>query len=294
MFRHFPNPIDNLSTRFTSSARPVRLGGSVNRSGLTMIELLVASAIMVLIVGALAFLAKAVQVGAEYGGGHGEAIQNARVVLERITHMANEATTSQSFPGMLVVPHTDDGVEIPDTLVVWHPDGDAIDPEGLPRYNEIVIYCPNADRPNELIELTAPGDTRTVPAYSDQSGWQTTIEALKASDTTRQIVMTDLLRTASVDDTAPSDTKVSCVRFKLRLRPSEQQIAEFEAGTTPWNELPWIQNIYSDSLGLRQVWLRIELQLVPGQRARNNTQKSLTAIPFFDSATVHYTIKNNT
>ena len=270
-----------------------RDGGPIGnaRSGLTFIELLVAAAIMAMIIAALAMLAKAVQVGVEYGGNHGEVIQNARVTLERITHMANEATTSPDFPGLLVVPEVVDGNEYPDTLVIWHPSsGTPYDPDGRPRFDELVIYCPNPDRPNELLELTAPGDTRTVPKYNEASNWKTEIDALKNSDATRKTVLTALVRMASTDGTNMAYSLRPCVRFNVRLRPSEANLTEFGDGNVPWEELPWVQNIYSPSIGLRQVWMRVEMQLVPGSHGQTEENNRDSALTFLDSAAVHYTL----
>ncbi|HLA84920.1 MAG TPA: prepilin-type N-terminal cleavage/methylation domain-containing protein [Thermoguttaceae bacterium] len=281
----------------SGQARP--LNGTARRSGLTLVELLVASAIMVLIVGALGVLAKAVQMGAQYSGGHGEAIQHARVTLERITRIANEATTSQTFPGILTLATTAGGNSYPDTLVVWHPDDAPADPARLtPRFNELVIFCASLEQPNELIQLTAPGDTRPVPEYTDQSVWRAAVESLRQSDVTRQIVMTNLVRTASADGSGLPSSLRPCVRFNVRLRPSETQLTAYENGTysndeakeEAWKEIPWVQNIYSPSLGLRQVWLRIELQLTPGDAAQENATGEETAIPFLDSATVYYSV----
>lgn len=261
------------------------------RAGLTLVELLVGAAVMAIVATALAALANAVYLGAEYSGGHGEAVQNARVTLERITRLASEATTSPRFPGMIVVAAEQNAHSFPDTLVIWHPTTTPLDPAGLPRFNELAIYCPDADRPNELIELTAPGDTRTVPEYTDLNDWAEEIEALKASSTARRVILTSLVRTASADATGSATNLRACVRFNVRYRPSDADLAKYEADEVSWEELPWVQNIYSHSLGLRQVWLRIELQLMPGSQAKDDTDGGQTAIPFFDSASVHYTLK---
>jgi len=262
------------------------------RSGLTLIELLVASAIMGMTVAALAVLAHAVQVGTEYGEGHGEAIQHGRVTLERITRLANEATTSPQFPGFLPLYVEQDGNRYPDTLVVWHPTGTPVDPEGLPRFNEVVIFCPHAEQPNELIQLTAPDDTRTVPPYDDRTAWLAEVDALKGSESSRQVALTPLVRTASTDGSDTPDKQRACVRFNVRLRPSETELAECTAGEVDWDKLPWVQNIYSSTLGLRQAWLRIELQLMPGSDAQARGMSGQTAIPFFDSAAVYYTLED--
>jgi prepilin-type N-terminal cleavage/methylation domain-containing protein len=286
MFRQCHNPTSDVARGTPRASGPRRA-----RAGLTLVELMVAAAIMAIIVTALAALANAVYVGADYSGGHGEAVQNARVTLERITRLANEATASPQFPGILLVPRQQSGRTFPDTVVIWHPASTPFDPAGLPRFNELVIFCPNASRPNELIELTAPGDTRTVPEYTNLSGWISEIDALKNSTTARRILLTNLVRTASADGSVSAASRRACVRFNVRYHPSDANLTDWKNGNVTWEELPWVQNIYSHSLGLRQVWLRIELQLMPGSQAKTRTSGSLTAIPFFDSASMHYTLK---
>jgi len=287
----FPRCPDPLSTR---ARKPNRA-----RSGLTLVELLVAAAIMAIVVAALATLSRALYAGAEYGGGHGEAIQHARVALERITRLANEATTSPEFPGMIVVAAQQGGYQYPDTLVVWHPAAVAADPAGRPRFNELVIFCTKADQPNERIELTAPGDTRIVPEYDDLNDWAEEIDNLKSSSSTRQTVLTNLVRTAFAGSGASGTELRGCVRFNVRMRPADDNdpldcdLEAFHAGRKSWEDLPWVQNIYSHSLGLRQGWLRIELQLTPGDQAHSDQSGARAAIPFFDSAAVHYTLRND-
>jgi len=63
----------------------------------------------------------------------------------------------------------------PDTLVVWRPTGTPANPTGLPLYSELVIYCPHPTIPNQFVEMTAPTNTQTVPAATDQAGWQTAL-----------------------------------------------------------------------------------------------------------------------
>ena len=107
------------------------------------------------------------------------ATQHARVALDRITRTIYGATANEQFPGCIVVAETINGWRYPDTLVIWRPNGAAANPNGLPRYCELVIYCPHPNNPNQLVEITAPTDTRTVPAVTDTSSWQSEIAAIK-------------------------------------------------------------------------------------------------------------------
>jgi hypothetical protein len=270
---------------------------------------MVACTIMALVVAALAVLADAVQLGAEYGDGHGQAVQHARVTLERITRVANKATANaylpsdpRYFPGLLVVTSLEGEDEYPDALVAWNPgaaqgkpSAAPVDPNGLPRFNELVIFCPRAGHPNELIELTAPTDARVVPAYGDQAAWLAEIEALKNSATTHKVTLTNLVRTASTDGSGSVGSWRACVRFNVRLRPTAEDLAVYEAQAPgdrdeAWKELPWAQNIYSPSVGLRQVWLRVELQLLAGKPPADGASVQ-QPIPFFDSAAVYYSLE---
>ena len=262
-----------------------RTPAACGRRGLTLIELMIASAIMTMVVGALAVLSRAVQVGCDYSSDHGEAVQHARVVLERITRFVNGATASSEFPGILVLDRTEGGYSFPDTLVVWHPATTAFDPKGRPRFEELVVFCTSPDRPQELLELTFPGNTGMVPPLADPVAWSGALDGLIGLSTTRRTVLTDRLRTASVDGSDNAASRRACARFHARFRPSDQELAAYTAGDVAWNELPWVQNVYGPSGGLRQVLLRIELQLAPGKASNGRA-----GVTFFDSAAVYYVV----
>jgi len=257
------------------------------RTGFTLLELLIALSIMVIIVSVLGGLAKAVQLSAEYGEGHTEATQHARVIMERITRMVSQATANESFPGFIVVAETVESWRFPDTLVVWHPEGSAADPDGLPRYNELVIYCVDPYSPNRLVEVTVPNDTRTVPPVTDEAAWVSAIESVRTSSWNQKVTLTELVRVCWVTEGSRS-TRRGAVRFQTRLRPSAEQWVEYEDGTIDWSDLAWVQGIYGSQTGLRQAWLRMELQLMPGEVAMKNDPGGQQAIPFLGSAVLYY------
>ena len=190
-----------------------------------MLELLIAMSIMVMVVGTLGVLAKAIQQSYAYTEGHGTATQHARVALDRIANTVAQSTTNDQFPGAIVVADTVGEWRFPDVLVVWRPTNDPIDPDGLPRFNELVIYCPNVDEPNELVELTLPGDTRTVPPVSNLSQWRSEISAIRTGGSGNSVTLTKLLRTCLTTDASESGAR-GAVRFETRLRPS---LAEWDA-----------------------------------------------------------------
>ncbi len=251
---------------------------------MTLLELLIALSIMVGIVGTLGVLAKGVEDAFEYVEGHGTATQHARVAMDRIARTVREATANDQFPGVLVVDTQVGAWRFPDTLAVWHPTGEPADPDGLPRYNELVIYCPDPSAPNRLVEITVADDARTVSANA--SGWMANIESIKNSNAARIVKLTELVRTASVSNAADASQRAA-IRFETRLRPSDTQWQDYENGDTDWEDLPWVQGIYGSQTGLRQVWLRTELQLIPGIDTAAAASAQQT-IPFFGSAALYY------
>lgn len=267
--------------------RRCRKSKAARRGGLSLLELLIALAIMVMVVGTLAGLSRAVQLSSEYSDGHGMATQHGRVALERITRTVNEATANEQFPGFLVLAGVQSGWRFPDTLVVWHPTGPPVDPEGLPRFNELVVYCPDPASPNQLLEITLPSNSSQAPAVGDASGWRATVEAFLDSTSSRKTALTGLMRTARVSEDGTSTLR-GAVRFESRLRPSAVDWASYQAGTIAWKDLNWVQGVYGSQTGLRQAWLRIELQLMPGETAAANDPNGQQAIPLFGSAAIYY------
>ncbi len=265
--------------------------GSRRFRGLTLIELLIAMSIMAMVVGTLGALAHGVQLGYEYTEGHGLAVQHARVVLERISRRVEECTAGEQFPGFLVVPQYEGGVELPEMLVVWHPSGTASDPNGLPRYNELVLYTPNAYAPNQLLEVTIAGDTRTVPPPNDLARWRSELASLRNTWRWQAFPLTSLLRVCRVSGALGNAQGRGAVRFQSRLRPSEADWARYQSGDLEWSELPWVRGIYGSRTGLRQAALQIELQLMPGDVPVAADAGTHTALPFFGAAARYYPLE---
>ena len=117
------------------------------RRGLTLAELLIASTIMALMATGMASLAFTVEMGNRHAKNLGIATQHARVAIGRIERALYSAHTSEQFPGFAVFSETEGSFSFPDTLVIWHPSGAPQDPDGLPRFNELVIFCPDPNAP---------------------------------------------------------------------------------------------------------------------------------------------------
>ncbi len=243
--------------------------------------------VMVLVVAALAGLAKAVQLGCDYSEGHGTATQHARVVLERIARTVHEATASEQFPGFHVVAEYEGMWRFPDTLVVWHPSGTAADPDGLPRYNELIIFCPDPEDPARLLEITLPSDVRVVPPVSDGAAWEAELAAIKTNMRSQGVTLTRLVRVCSLPEAGVGNRR-GAVRFEPRLRPSDTQWSQYKAGTIAWEDLDWAQSLYGPQAGLRQAWLRTEIQLMPGSEVAADDPGGQQAIPYFGSAALYY------
>jgi prepilin-type N-terminal cleavage/methylation domain-containing protein len=277
MCRRHPDP---------RASRPPR-SAPIEPSGMTLVELLVAMSILVLVAGTLAALGRGVQQSYEYCEGYGQATQHGRVALERIERTVDEATANEQFPGFLVLADTVGSWRLPEVLVVWHPPGAPADLAGLPRYSELVIFCPDWYSQNQLVEITVPGDTRVVPAVTDLAAWRTEVTAIRKNALSRSVTLTDLVRTCPIPESTALPIR-GAVRFESRLRPSQSEWNEYQAGTRAWNAIAWPQGIFGTKTGLRQAWLRIELQLMPGADWVANEEETLQPMPFFGSAAVYY------
>jgi len=250
-----------------------------------------AMTILAMVVGTLGVLSKGVQETYQYAEDYSTVTQHARVALERIAAAVRQASASEQFPGAIVLADEAGSWRFPDTLVVWRPEGRPADAEGLPRFNELVVFCPHPAAPNRLLEITVPGDTRTVPPVENEAQWIAEIEAIKRSNSVRQVTLTGLVRTAATlqsSESEPSSGSLrGAVRFETRLRPSAVEWTDYQDDKLGWDELAWVQGIFGSQTGLRQVWVRTELQLVPADRAADDST-AVEPIPFFGSAALYY------
>ena len=234
-------------------------------------------------------MAAGIQKAYEYSEGFGQATQHARVALDRIAKTVGEATANEQFPGFIVLTDTEGAWTFPETLVVWRPQTAAADPKGLPRFNELLIYCPDWYTPGKLVEIR-PSDATTVPPVSDAAQWRAKIEAVRKDKSLDPVTLTTLLRTCTAGGVGVPQWR-GAVRFAARLRPDNAQWTQYKAGTLAWKDLYWVQGLSGPQVGLRQAWLRTELQLLPGGTWVSNDPASQRAIPFFGSAAVYYEMR---
>ncbi len=267
----------------------IATNNGARRSGLTLAELLIASAIMSMMAAALGVLANAVRQSQDHVRNSAAASQHARVALSRIKRAALAATANEQFPGLVVFSEAAGAWSFPDTLVVWAPVGPAASPNGLPLFSELLIFCPDPQAPERLLEISVRTDTRETPPLTDLASWQSSLAAIKASASAKRVQLTDLLRTAAVDQGGGARRGV--VRFEQTLHPSDNQLADVRDGVRTWGELPWVQGIYGTQFGLRQAACRMELQLISEDAAGGEDVAGQASTPYFGSAALYYTVR---
>jgi hypothetical protein len=252
------------------------------RRGLTLTELLIAGTIMAMLTAGMGSLVMTVHATNDYCRGQAVAAQHARVTLDRIERVVRQAKANAEFPGCIVVPETIGGYDFPDTLVVWSTDAAITPPTRKPKVNELKIYCPDPTIPGKLVEIRAPGNTSDCPATSDEAGWATLVDGIKASVSSETTELTDRMRTATMNGSDPGDLR-GCVRFEVLMSPSAAEWAEYRGGTRTWKNVAWPLDYYSTQTGMRRVVCQTELQILPG-----DSTSGQTAAPFFGSATLTY------
>ena len=144
---------------------------------------------------------RSVQFANEYSQGYGTATQHARVAHRPDRPAVQQAYGKSIYPGVWVTQDTDGQWTYPNTLIVWQPSGTPANPSGPPLVQELVIFCPDPNAPNDLVQLTVPGNTTTVPTTNTPS-FTSLINSLKTSSTANKVVLTNLLQVASVSGPA--------------------------------------------------------------------------------------------
>ncbi|HEX3997297.1 MAG TPA: hypothetical protein VHX65_01990 [Pirellulales bacterium] len=257
---------------------------------MTIVELLFALMIMAMIAVALQAMVSSVEFANDYSQGYGIATQHARAALDRIQTTVHQAYGKSIYPGVWVTQDTDGQWTYPNTLIVWQPNGTPANPSGPPLVQELVIFCPDPNAPNDLVQLTVPGNTTAVPTTNSAS-LTTLVNSLKTSSSANKVVLTNLLNVVSVADSGNSaSTTRPAVWFIETLSPSATSWNSYLAGTTTWANLTWPQGICSAAEGRTQVWLRSEIQLMPGVAWSGQNSASATPIPFLGSACFNYSL----
>jgi hypothetical protein len=250
-----------------------------------LIELMFAVTIMAVIVVALSMMFRAVEISSEYNQGYGTATQHARVTFDRLDRAINQAYANNSYCGAWVTQTTAGSYTFPDTLVVWRPGGTPANASGAPLASELDIFCPDPAATNQLVEITVPSDTRTMPSPSSTATFQSFINGLKTESGVNKVLLTNLMRTTAVTG---SSQIFAAVRFVVQINPTASDWSSYQSGSTTFENLPWVQSICSPSTGLRQVWVRTELQLMPGGQWLVTNVAAQQGVPYFGSSSFCY------
>lgn len=264
-----------------------------HRRGLTLLELMIAMSVSTILVGALAVLASATRQTSDYNSGQSAAVQHARVVHDRLQRFVGEAYATETYPGVVVVDETVNSNRYCDTVVIWHPSGAPTNAAGPPLVKELIIIGPDPNDPKRLMEFTAPTDTRTIQlndASLNTTAGRTLISSIKTASTTIKTLLTPLVRTASTGTSGSNATRAA-VRFECELHPTAAEMTSYRGGSLAWEDIAWPQGWFSTSCGMRQVWLRSELQLVSEEYNADGTLPTTAiGLPFLGSATNYYNL----
>jgi len=260
-----------------------------SRHGVSLVEMLVAVAVMAVLALSISTLAVAVHSSNAFAQTHAEAVQHARVALGRIEASCQSAYATPDFPGFWTISTPVGSHTFPDALVVWKPESAApANIDGPPLVSELVVYTFDANQPNRLLEVTLPDSNVAAPALSQTGTWITGIAGLLDLDGVESVQLTDLLRVGNA--VTDQNNERGVVRFETRYHPTQDEWTSYQDSSIAWSELTWPQNLYGGSSGLRQSWCRMELQLVPRGMTRRGNEAAANATAFFGSASLFHAV----
>lgn len=260
------------------------ISGTIHpKRGLSLAELLVASAVMGIICLSFGTLAMSVQMANEYSQEKNLIGQHARVILQRVERTMQDAHATDSFPGILPVTYYYSSYDFPQAIAVWDPDGKPL--ANYPRVNELVIFAVDPDTPNRFLEIRNESDSSSAPGLSDEVAWRTLVADMIDSSDSEIIEISDLVRAGKA-----GSNYYSTLRFQTRVVPSDADIAAARSGSVDWEELNWATSIYSSKAGIRQVWCHFEWQLVPSSSIDEHSRLREQSVPFFGSSAIYYQV----
>lgn len=256
------------------------------RRGLTLAELLVATAVMAIICVSFGTLALSVQMANEYTIKKNQIGQHGRVILQRIERSLNAAHATEQFPAVHSINYLQSGYDFPQAIAVWNPAAPPL--SDYPRVGELVFFAADPNAPNRLLEIRYDADTRTAPMLTDAASWRGLVQELIESDQAEVVEISNLVRAGK---TSSANTSYqSTLRFNTRHLPSDDELAFARSGTIPWSDLQWANSIHGSTTGLRQTWCRFEFQLVPSSVLSTHGTLQSQAVPFFGSSATYYQV----
>ncbi|PQO34224.1 hypothetical protein DTL21_11870 [Bremerella cremea] len=256
---------------------------ATRKTGLTLAELLVASAVMGILCVGFGTLAVSVQMANAYAQEKNQIGQHARVVLLRIEQAIHQAHATEAFPGLTTIDYFSGTYDFPQAIAIWTP---SIEPTNTyPLVNQLTIFACDPDSPNRLLEITNDSDASAAPALASSSAWRTLVRTLIADPNSDVVEITDLMRAGKL-----GANYYGTLRFQTRITPTDDAIVDARSGNVDWESLNWATSIYSSQSGLRQVWCRFEFQLVPDSNVELHDTLQDRADPFFGSSAIYYQI----
>ena len=253
------------------------------KRGLSLAEMLVASAVLGIICLSFGSLAMSVQMANEYSQEKNLIGQHARVVLQRVERAMQQAYATESFPGIRPISYYASSYDFPQAVAIWAPTTTAA--TDYPQIGELILFAIDPDSPNRLLEIRSGSNTQAAPALTDESSWRTLITQLIGRSDSKVVELSDHVRAGQIG----ADYR-STLRFQTRIVPSDSEIAAARAGSSNWESLPWATSIYSSKNGLRQVWCSFEFQLVPSADYTVHGNLQEQAVPFFGSSAIYYQV----
>lgn len=261
---------------FPHHPKPRRLP---SRRGLTLAELMLASAVMAVMSLALATLVAGVRETSDYTQDQGSAVQHGRTAVARIERALRLAHASESFPGAMIVDEVVSSASLPHALAVWSPTSLPANPTGLPLVREILLYVPSNSAPHQLLEIRDAANSSPVPAISNLASWRTLVQSMRTNNSAVRTLITDHLRVVAVGGTSTSQRGM--VRFTSLIQPSVSAFSSYRSGTTTWNNLAWPLGCYGTSAGVRVSAFQMELQI-----STNPADVQAETFPLFGSELV--------
>lgn len=245
------------------------------RRGLTLIELMISTAIVAMIAVALATLGTAVNESHEVANNVDSMTKHGQSTIRRIRRAIEDSYANTAFPGFSVFSRVVGSTSIPDALVVWTPlQGNPTNPLGLPVVGELTVFMIDENNPTDLLQVTEPGSVATVPALSNLSAWATLLGDMQTNGTVTRL--TKYVRTVPI-----TGGTVGQVRFHARLRPDQSQIDAYINGNADWDDIYWPQNLFTDRSGTRQHQCLVEIQLQEAAPAPEDVFTFHTAVPVY-------------
>lgn len=254
---------------------------------MTLVELSVAVAVMSLVTVVLGGLISAVRTTREHVTGVQDATAQGTFVVERIRRAVARSGvyrigTNPTVAGVAVVWTTGSPTDRPETLVVWTGgrDGSLASQSPLsrlPKANELLIYTPDPTAPQRLLEVVVP--TATDDVDFSASGFATRVGQLVASASAEKVVICDRVRLGST-----GSGTAAALRFEVEATPASDLLSSVATNTSTWTSLPWAGGACSATSGVRQVAVRIELQVA----TLAGTSTDRPSLPIFGSAARRY------